>query len=367
MGILEQLTIFVSLLAAFAGVMIGFLFLTLKIKNQARNIFLILFLWSLSIDIFNDFLKDKELFNLFSHLSIKLNTYLFIIPSLFLYLVTISKDKKALWWLLLYVPGIFLNLFSYKDSELEEVLYELVYLLINIPLLIISFYKLRKFKERLESYYSYVENKTLSWIKVIMITIVCLHVFMFVCGMLFINEENQFLENSIDFIVTGVTFFIVYWVGYNGFQQIAHVEEVSEIEIPTEIIKGNIKIDESLEDLKYVELCNEIQKEKYFTNPNLTIKLLSELLALKERELSSLINLCAKKNFHHFINQFRITEFKKLINSEKAKQYSILGLAKESGFSSKSTFYKAFKDSESITPSEYKKTLKCPDTCSRTS
>lgn len=367
MGILEQLTIFVSLLAAFAGVMIGFLFLTLKIKNQARNIFLILFLWSLSVDIFNDFLTDKELFNLFSHLSIKLNTYLFIIPSLFLYLVTISKDKKALWWLLLYVPGIFLNLFSYKDPELEEILFELVYLFINIPLLIISFYKLRSFREHLERYYSYVEDKTLSWIKVIMITIVGLHVFMFVCGMLFINEENQLLESSIDFIVTGVTFFIVYWVGYHGFQQITYVEEVSIIETSAKTVVCETTVNEKLENLKYVELCKEIQKEKYFTNPNLTIKILSELVKLKERELSSLINLCTKKNFHHFINQFRISEFKELINSEKAKQYSILGLAKESGFSSKSTFYKAFKDSESITPSEYKKTLKCPNTCSRTS
>ncbi|WP_299161462.1 helix-turn-helix domain-containing protein [uncultured Tenacibaculum sp.] len=370
MEVLSQLSLFSYLLASFSAIMIGFLFLTLKLKKQKGNIFLILFLWALGFNILSDFLSDEEVASIFNQISIEINSYLFIIPSLFLYIVFITKEKRGFWWLFLYLPGMLLNVIPFRDTELEELLYELVYLLTNIPLLITAFYLLKKYRVKLESYYSYVENKTLSWIKVIMLTIVGLHIFMFLSGLLLINIENEFTEVLIDFIVSLVTFFIVYWIGYNGFQQVAYINEVSnkiaKIEIKEESVENCVKINEKIDDLKFKELYFKIEEEKYYKNPNLTIKLLSELLTIKERELSNLINLCAKKNFHHFINQLRVLEFKKLIESDKAMQYSILGLAKDAGFSSKSTFYKVFKEVEGITPSEYKSRLKSPNTCSRT-
>lgn len=370
MEILNQLSLFSYLLASCSAIMIGFLFLTLKLRKQKGNIFLVLFLWALGFNILSDFLKEDELANVFNQISIEVNSFLFIIPSLFIYIVIITKEKGGFWWLLLYSPGILLNFTTFRDAELAEVLYGLVYLLTNIPLLIIAFYILKKYRVKLENYYSYVENKTLSWIKVIMLTIVGLHIFMFLSEFLLINEENEFIEVIIEFIISLVTFFIVYWIGYNGFQQVAYINEVankiSKVEKEEETTDASIKGNEEIEDLKFKELYFKIEEEKYYTNPNLTIKLLSELLAIRERELSNLINLCAKKNFHHFINQLRVLEFKKLIESDKAMQYSILGLAKDAGFSSKSTFYKVFKELEGVTPSEYKNRIKCPGTRSRT-
>ena len=71
-----------------------------------------------------------------------------------------------------------------------------------------------------------------------------------------------------------------------------------------------------------------------------------------------MINTYTQNNFYHFTNQFRVKEFKKLLLSTKAKQLSLLGLAEEAGFYSKSIFYTVFKDAEGITPKQYQNQLK---------
>ena len=81
-------------------------------------------------------------------------------------------------------------------------------------------------------------------------------------------------------------------------------------------------------------------------------------LEVKEKELSRLINECGDVNFYQFINKYRIEKFKELIQSPNAHHFTLLGLATEAGFSSKSTFYDAFKKMEGMTPKQFEKSLK---------
>ena len=71
-------------------------------------------------------------------------------------------------------------------------------------------------------------------------------------------------------------------------------------------------------------------------------------------------NSRSKLNYflNQLINNLRVNEFKMLIQSPKANQLSLLGLANEAGFSSKSTFYAAFKKLEGMTPKQYESSLK---------
>ena len=109
---------------------------------------------------------------------------------------------------------------------------------------------------------------------------------------------------------------------------------------------------------RFNEIKEKIKEQELFTNPKLDLRGLSEALDLKEKELSRLINECGKVNFYQFINEFRIQKFKQLIQSSKAHQFTLLGLATEAGFSSKSTFYTAFKKLEGMTPKQYEKSIK---------
>ena len=104
---------------------------------------------------------------------------------------------------------------------------------------------------------------------------------------------------------------------------------------------------------RFKALKIRILQEELYTDPELNLRSLAVTLELKENDLSRLINQFGNVNFYLFINQFRVEKFKELILSTKAQQLSIIGLASEAGFATKSTFYKVFKELEGMTPGEY--------------
>ena len=59
-------------------------------------------------------------------------------------------------------------------------------------------------------------------------------------------------------------------------------------------------------------------------------------------------------NFFDYINQYRVQEFKAAVTDPKNKNYSLLGIAFECGFNSKSAFNRMFKKSTGLTPSQFK-------------
>ncbi|MEO1714227.1 MAG: helix-turn-helix domain-containing protein, partial [Bacteroidota bacterium] len=76
------------------------------------------------------------------------------------------------------------------------------------------------------------------------------------------------------------------------------------------------------------------------------------------REVSQAINQGLDCSFIDFVNQYRVQAFKERVEKGEASHLSLLGLALESGFNSKSTFNRVFKKLEGISPSEYQKGLK---------
>ena len=79
---------------------------------------------------------------------------------------------------------------------------------------------------------------------------------------------------------------------------------------------------------------------------------------MKPKTLSLKINQNCEKNFYDLINSYRIQEFKEKAQSVDLNSYSILGLAYDCGFNSKSTFNSVFKKNTQKTPSQYIKELK---------
>jgi AraC-like DNA-binding protein len=68
-----------------------------------------------------------------------------------------------------------------------------------------------------------------------------------------------------------------------------------------------------------------------------------------------MINQQQKGSFSDFLNAFRIKEVQDLLRSDKAKQLTILAVAFEAGFNSKTAFYNAFKKFTGKTPSQFMK------------
>lgn len=92
--------------------------------------------------------------------------------------------------------------------------------------------------------------------------------------------------------------------------------------------------------------------EKPYTNPDLKLDDLAAMIAEPGRELSSVINRHYNTNFCEFINRHRIHLAKEMLLTKG--RASVLDIAHEVGFNSKSAFNRAFKAVTGLTPLKFK-------------
>ena len=107
------------------------------------------------------------------------------------------------------------------------------------------------------------------------------------------------------------------------------------------------------EDLEKLEVY--MAAEKPYLNPTLSLRLLAANIDIHPNQLSWLINNGIGKNFNEYVNLKRIEHFKKLVIDPKNSHISLIGLAYESGFNSKSVFNTTFKKEVGLTPKAYQK------------
>ncbi|MBS9463037.1 helix-turn-helix transcriptional regulator [Flagellimonas sp. 389] len=141
----------------------------------------------------------------------------------------------------------------------------------------------------------------------------------------------------------------VYIVGYFSLRQ----PEIFRIPVPAKekSEKQRLKPDEIQKLQKRLHYF--ISEEKVFLRPDLTLKGLAEKMNTTRNNLSWLLNQTYQISFYDYINRFRIEEFLIKINREEHLSHTLLALAMDVGFNSKSTFNKAFKNEVGQTPSEY--------------
>jgi len=100
-------------------------------------------------------------------------------------------------------------------------------------------------------------------------------------------------------------------------------------------------------------LRQKLQNNKWYLDPDLKVQTVARRVGMPVAELSALINGVTGMNFNGIINQYRIDYAKKLLLTDTNK--TVLNVAYESGYNSKSAFYKHFSDATSMTPVQYRK------------
>lgn len=107
---------------------------------------------------------------------------------------------------------------------------------------------------------------------------------------------------------------------------------------------------------KYSKDLEQIMLDyKLYLNPDLSLKDLASYLELPANYVSQILNLGFQKNFSEYVNTYRINEFKERILLEENKGLTIMAVAYDSGFNSKTVFNTFFKKIEGITPNAYLK------------
>jgi len=109
---------------------------------------------------------------------------------------------------------------------------------------------------------------------------------------------------------------------------------------------------------KGIWLKRMVKENRYYQDPELTLSSLAEKLNLTTHELSRIVNQALKKNFNDLINEYRVREVVQKMQDPAYDHITLLGIAYESGFNSKTTFNRIFKQTTGKNPAEYKSDLK---------
>ncbi|MES2591102.1 MAG: 7TM-DISM domain-containing protein [Bacteroidota bacterium] len=121
-------------------------------------------------------------------------------------------------------------------------------------------------------------------------------------------------------------------------------EEISKPAFPPELLEKDFAILSAL-----------MTEQKLYTDPEMSLQLLAKNASVPFSRASRSINLFANKNFSKWLNELRIEEAKRLLNSEETEKYTLEAIATMAGFASRSNFNTIFKQLTNYSPSEYKK------------
>lgn len=100
-------------------------------------------------------------------------------------------------------------------------------------------------------------------------------------------------------------------------------------------------------------LSSVMKEQKPYTNPDLKSSDLAAMIGTKSHSLSFLFNQYLKKSFYDYVNEYRVGEFKRLVDETDISRYTLTALSEKCGFSSRASFFRHFKAITGITPAEY--------------
>jgi AraC-like DNA-binding protein len=287
--------------------------------------------------------------------------------------------KRKLTFLVLFAIAIEIFVMTYffipAEDRLNLILgkepVNMLYYILFIPFIfyflyffILSINTLKDYKSNILHVYSYRENIDLMWLRKLVLFFYGLLILILPLVIVFYFNRIPIAEGDY-FYFAGLTVFI-FFLGYWGYRQ----GEVFNFQPVIEDNKGNSNSNSNIERYqaniqnifngKAMELKGLMENKKPYLNPSLTIYELARLIDMQPYQLSKLINKEFNCNFFEFINKYRIESFKEDLISDKYKEFTLLGVALECGFNSKSSFNRIFKEQTGITPGEFKKNITQP-------
>ncbi|MEX2370745.1 MAG: AraC family transcriptional regulator [Bacteroidales bacterium] len=226
---------------------------------------------------------------------------------------------------------------------------------------ILTFIIIYRHQKNLKTLISYSSSKyTLQWLLGLSITFYISYVLVFIVG--FMDILLNFMPfDPYELSFLGLTIF-AFLYGFYGFNQPGIFEEIvhrKDHKNQVEKTKGNKYKRSGLKnrDIEGIKagILEYMEQEKPYLDRELTISDVALDLHIPRHFITEVINNHMGKNFYYLINEYRVEEFKLRLTDPKYKNLTILAIAYDSGFNSKSAFNTVFKDLTGTTPSLYLK------------
>jgi AraC-like DNA-binding protein len=370
-------------IAIFQGMVLGLIILKSSLFNSNSNKYLAFLIFTLSIKLLTHVFDIQQVFTSYPLLRfIDDIEWVFLIPAfIFLFIknrtdnTRKSKQKNYL----LFIPFVYsavLNIindldhvariYTIPESGMAIIqilgLIQLALAVTFIPFLpLYSYFLIRHLKDPQEK----------KWI-ITLLTIVSILLIVWLITALAGLILDYDISSSMNVLALFATF-IIHWTAYIGIYKykLAKNKEAISNFLNEDLANSytNLQIVENNRPEEYKEsitadnlyfqkleiLCKE---QHIYTDSTLNREKVAEKLGISAGYLSQIINTITGDNFANYINQYRVEAVKEMILNSEYENYNLLTMGLESGFTSKTTFYKAFKKVTAQTPNEYKNTSK---------
>lgn len=343
-----------------------------KKKRSVSDLILLVWMFVIVLHLFLFYMRySGESYNFPFLLGIELP--LPLLHGVFLFMYTASMTNRlphnSLWISLHFLPALvfyiyLLSVFMFLPGEEKIFVYQnkgagfetfnlirkITIWVSGIVYVVWSNLLLWKHRRSILNQFSNVEKVNLNWLRLLIWGIGLIWM-----TVIFFSSEN------ITFSAVVVFIFVI---GFFGIRQ-------TGIYTPESIIPPHGTISESkrtsgnkekysksgLNEAKSAELYNSLIElmtaKELYKNNELLINDLAVNLDIHPNYLSQVINEKEGKNFYDFVNSYRLKEFKRLLTIPKYRQFTLLSIALECGFNSKSSFNRYFKKETGQTPSQY--------------
>lgn len=376
-------------IAIFQGIILGIIILKSSLFNSKSNKYLAGLLFALSIVLLNYVFEIEEVFTSYPLLRfIDAIDWIFLLPVFtFLFIInriddTVKNRQKTY---LCYIPFAYNSILNVTLSldivagiyKIPEACMSLINILQLIQLLmaviiilflpLYSYFMIRYLKDPQEK----------NWV-ITLLTIMYLLLLIWLTTYLvglFFGSDISSIMSSLALSAT----IVMHWTAYIGIYKYKLAKNKDAI---YNFLNTNLAVSsESLQIIKnspteenntpeeyretitaenlYFKKLELLCKEQHiYTDSTLNREKIAEKLGISAGYVSQIINTITEDNFANYINQYRVEAVKEMISNSDYQNYNLLAMGLESGFTSKATFYKAFKKHTGQTPNEYKNTCK---------
>lgn len=399
----------ILLIGAFQGLFFALLLMFMNPRRRRINAHLSIILIAFGLQLFHQFLIETGyIYSLKPLVGFVLASDFVIGIALYWYIRNITHPeldnslKEILLHYLVAVPAFLLAIpywqldFESKlglitggyaiDAWPSEVYYYLLVLILFGGIVFVAyFYRSAKLfiehRRRIGNIFSYREKVTLSWITNLFLLFGVSMVFAMVFAAV-LDDVNQSIK-VLKYLGIFSTGFVMY-IGVMGLMQpcIYHQSERSFVKAESSSENTDVTVNtiinertqittgEKKETGKYqksalsendmqrisVKLDRLMASQRTFLEADLTMPKLAASISVSPNYLSQTINVKFNESFFDYINRQRVDYAKTQLSNEARNNVSVLDIAMESAFNSKSAFYTAFKKHVGMTPVQYRLT-----------
>lgn len=228
---------------------------------------------------------------------------------------------------------------------------------------ILTFIEIVRHQRSLRDRLSYTSvSATLSWLKIISISFYSAYLILFILGGInILGAYFPFDPYYVVFVFVVVISFACSYYAVNQPLIFTYDDEGPVLSTKTigetgeKYSRSGLKTGQAASVLS--QLLATMTEKMPYLNRDLTIYDLSAMTGISRHYITQVLNEYYGKNFFAFVNEYRVNEAVSRMKNIRYINYTILAIAYDSGFNSKSAFNKFFKEQMGMTPSEYRESL----------